>query len=230
MKLYYWPKTRAFRALWMLEELGVPYEFAYVNIRAGEQNEAAFCAVNPMSKLPALDDEFARDLGDYQTLDELKDAVRKTIFHEKQYAAQQVAKESLIDRLLENNDFPIPEAYVDRQIENQVRMQLRDITGRGIDPSTLNLDWAKLKESQRDKAVRNVKASLLLERVAEKEGIHASKEEVDREVQRLARQEREAIPVTRAKLEKDGTLGRISGHIQTEKTLLFLFDQAQKHA
>ena len=181
-------------------------------------------------ELPALDDEFARDLGDYQTLDELKDAVRKTIFHEKQYAAQQVAKEALIDRLLENNDFPIPEAYVDRQIENQVRMQLRDITGRGIDPSTLNLDWAKLKESQRDKAVRNVKASLLLERVAEKEGIHASKEEVDREVQRLARQEREAIPVTRAKLEKDGTLGRISGHIQTEKTLLFLFDQAQKHA
>ena len=57
MKLYYWPKTRAFRALWMLEELGVPYEFAYVNIRAGEQNGAAFCAVNPMSKLPALDDD-----------------------------------------------------------------------------------------------------------------------------------------------------------------------------
>ena len=57
MKLYYWPKTRAFRALWMLEELRVPYEFAYVNIRAGEQNGPAFCSVNPMSKLPALDDD-----------------------------------------------------------------------------------------------------------------------------------------------------------------------------
>jgi trigger factor len=181
-------------------------------------------------ELPALDDEFARDLGDYQTLDELKEAIKKTIFHEKQYAAQQVAKEALIDKLLETNDFPIPEAYVDRQIENQVRMQLRELTGRGIDPSTLNLDWAKLKETQREKAVRNVKASLLLEKISDKETIHASKEEVDREVQRVARQEREAVAVTRAKLEKDGALGRISGHIQAEKTLQFLFDQAQKHA
>ncbi|SAL56221.1 glutathione S-transferase family protein [Caballeronia humi] len=57
MKLYYWPKTRAFRALWMLEELRVPYDFAFVNIRAGDQNEPAFCRVNPMSKLPALDDD-----------------------------------------------------------------------------------------------------------------------------------------------------------------------------
>ncbi|HEY1946498.1 MAG TPA: trigger factor [Bryobacteraceae bacterium] len=181
-------------------------------------------------ELPVLDDEFARDLGDYQTLDELKEAVKKTIFHEKQYAAQQTAKEALIDKLLETNDFPIPEAYVDRQIENQVRMQLRELTGRGIDPSTLNLDWTKLKETQRDKAVRNVKASLLLEKISDKEGIHATKEEVDREVQRAARQEREAVAVTRAKLEKDGAIGRISGHIQSEKTLQFLFDQAQKHA
>jgi trigger factor len=181
-------------------------------------------------ELPVLDDEFARDLGDYQTLDELKEAVKKTIFHEKQYAAQQTAKEALIDKLLETNDFPIPEAYVDRQIENQVRMQLRELTGRGIDPSTLNLDWAKLKETQRDKAVRNVKASLLLEKISDKESIHATKEEVDREVQRAARQEREAVAVTRAKLEKDGAIGRISGHIQSEKTLQFLFDQAQKHA
>jgi glutathione S-transferase len=56
MKLYYWPKTRAFRALWMLEELGAQYEFAYVNIRAGDQKGPAFCFVNPMSKLPALED------------------------------------------------------------------------------------------------------------------------------------------------------------------------------
>jgi glutathione S-transferase len=59
MKLYYWPRTRAFRALWMLEELKVPYEFAYVNIRAGEQNEPMFCHVNPMSKVPALEDDGA---------------------------------------------------------------------------------------------------------------------------------------------------------------------------
>jgi trigger factor len=190
--------------------------------------------VNPKvirkKELPDLDDEFARDLGDYQTLEELKEAVRRTIFQEKQLAAQQEAKEELIDRLVENNSFAVPEAYVDRQIENQLRMQIRSLAGNGFDPSNLKLDWKKLKETQRDKALRNVRASLLLEKIAEREGIGATKDEVDREVQRIARQEREAIPVTRARLEKDGTMTRIVGQIRTEKTLQFLFEQAQKHA
>jgi trigger factor len=182
-----------------------------------------------MKELPALDDEFARDLGDFQTLDELKEAVRKSIFSEKQHAAQQASKEEIIDKLLEANQFPIPDVYLDRQIENQVRMQLNDLAGRGIDPHGIKLDWAKVKENQRDKALRNVRASLLLEKIAEKEGIHAAREEVDNEVQRIARREREAVAVTRAKLDKEGALARISAHIQTEKTLQFLFENARKY-
>ena len=181
-------------------------------------------------ELPALDDEFAHDLGDYQNFDEVKDAVRKAIFHEKQFQAQQVAKEEIVDRLVERNEFPIPEAYVNRQIENQVRAQLHDLVGDRVDPSKLKLDWDKIKETQRDRAVRNVKASLLLEKIADREGIRATQDEVDREVQRVARQQREAVAVTRARLDKEGALARIAGHIQTEKTLQLLFEQAEKHA
>lgn len=181
-------------------------------------------------ELPVLDDEFARDLGDYQTLDELKETVKKSIFQEKQYSAQQTAKEALLDRLVEANDFPIPEIYIDRQIENQFRAQVREVTGRDVDLSTLKLDWGKIREAQKDKAVRNVKASLLLEKISDREGIKATKDEVDREVQRISQQEREAMAVTRAKLDKDGTLVRIAGHIQTEKTIQFLFEQAKKEA
>jgi trigger factor len=180
-------------------------------------------------ELPALDDEFAHDLGDFKTLDELKDTIRKTIFGEKQYRTQQVAKEEIIDKLVAANDFPIPEAYIDRQIENQVRMQLNQLAGQGIDPNSIKLDWAKVKESQAEKATRNVRASLLLEKIADKEGIRATKDEVDVEVQRIARREREAVAVTRAKLEKDGVLAQISNQIQTEKTLQFLFDNAKKY-
>ena len=161
---------------------------------------------------------------------ELRDAIRKSIFHEKQHVAQQAAKEELIDKLVTRNDFPVPEAYIDRQIENQVRMQLRSLSGQGIDPNTIQLDWKKVKENQREKAVRNVKASLLLEKISDREGIVTTKDEVDREVQRIARQEHEAVAVTRARLDKDGTLARIAGSIQAEKTLQFLFDQAEKHA
>ena len=181
-------------------------------------------------ELPALDDEFAKDLGDYQTLGELKDAVRRSILAEKQYVRQQEAKEQLIDKLVEGHQFPVPEAYIDRQIENQVRAQLRQLAGEGIDPNAIKLDWQKVKENQREKALRNVRASLLLEKISDREGIKALKEEVDREVQRIARQEREAVAVTRARLDKDGTLARISAHIQTEKTLQFLFEQSEKTA
>jgi trigger factor len=181
-------------------------------------------------ELPVLDDEFARDLGDYQNLDELKEAVKKSIFQEKQFAAQQVAKEALLDKLVETHDFAIPEAYVDRQIENQVKAQLREMAGQGLDPNTLKIDWEKVKEHQRGKALRNVKASLLLEKISEREAVHATKDEVDREVQRVARQAREAVAVTRGRLDKDGALGRIADHIRTEKTIHVLFEQAQKHA
>ncbi len=109
-------------------------------------------------------------------------------------------------------------------------MQLRDIAGRGIDPNTIKLDWQKVKESQHEKALRNVKASLLLEKISERQGIAATRDEVDREVQRIARQDREPVAVTRARLDKEGALARIASHIQTEKTLHFLFEQAQKGA
>lgn len=182
-------------------------------------------------ELPALDDEFAKDMGDYQTLDELKDAARKAIFREKQGEAQGKAKEELVDRLVEGNPFPVPETYVDRQIENNVRSQIAEIAGgRDLDISKLDLDWKAIKEKQRDGALRNVRASLLLEKIADKEGIRASKDEVDREVQLMARQAHEAVPVTRARLEKEGTLNRIASVIQTQKTLQFLLDNANKQA
>lgn len=181
-------------------------------------------------ELPALDDEFARDLGDYQNLDELKEAVRRSIYNEKQNAAQNVAKEQIVDRLVEMHEFPVPEAYIDHQIESQVRARLREVTGAEVDPSKLKLDWKKVKETQRDQAMKTVKASLVLEKISDREGIRATKDEVDREVQLIARQQREAVPVTRARLEKEGLLSRIAGRIQTEKTLQFLFENAEKRA
>lgn len=215
-----------------VKQVEITYPENYVQDNLAGKTVAFELTVKTVRKkeLPQLDDEFAKDLGDYQTIEELKDAVRKAIFHEKQYVAQQAAKEELVDKLVEAQPFAVPEAYIDRQIETQVRMQLREVAGAGVDPSTLNLDWSKIKEAQRDRALRNVRASLLLSKIAEKEGVVATRDEVDREVQRVARQEREAVPVTRARLEKEGVLDRIAGHIVTEKTLQLLFDAAEKQA
>ncbi len=179
-------------------------------------------------ELPELNDEFAQDRGDFRTLDELKDALRKSIFAQREMEAQRMAKDKLVDKLVDLNDFPVPELFVDRQIENRVEQRLRAISQQGVDPRSFNLDWAKIKEAQRDAAIREVKASLILTKVAEREAIGVTNDEVDKEVTRIAQQNREPLATVRKKLTEDGTMDRIASHIQTEKTLNFLFDKATK--
>lgn len=181
-------------------------------------------------ELPELNDEFAKDLGDFQTLEEFKNTVRQTIFREREHHAQEAAKHDIIDKLVDAHEFPIPDAYTTRQIEMNLEGQLRQLAAQGMDPRNLNLDWAKVRESQMPRAIRDVKASLILDKIAEREAIGATQEEVDSEVGRIARQQREAVPVVRAKLQKDGTISRIAGHIRTDKTLRMLFEQARKEA
>src|SRR5579863_7328406 len=181
-------------------------------------------------ELPELNDEFAQDLGDYLTLDDLRGAVRKAIFAEREYAAQQKAKEQLIDKLIETHEFPVPEAYIERQIESQLENQFRELAERGIDPTKLKIDWGKIKDAQRPKALHDVKASLLIDKVAEREAIAPTNDEVDAEVQRIAKQQREPVAAVRKKLQKDGMLSRIAYSIRSNKTLNFLFEHARKEA
>ena len=181
-------------------------------------------------ELPEVNDEFAQDLGDFRTVDELREALRKTMLAQRQNEAQQEAKNKLVEKLVELHDFPVPEAFIDRQVRNRVEQTLHSLAAEGIDSSKIQLDWQKLKSSQKDKALGEVKASLLLSRIAEREAIGATHDEVDKEVERIARQQREPFAALKLRFEKDGTLGRIASHIQTEKTLNFLFEHAQKTA
>jgi trigger factor len=181
-------------------------------------------------ELPEVNDEFAKDLGDFLTVAELRDALRKSIGAQRQYEAQQEAKNKLVDTLVDEHEFPVPETFVERQLRNRVESSLRSLAAEGVDPKSIKLDWQKVKASQGDKARREVKASMLLSRIAERESINATVEEVDREVERLAKQRREPFAAAKVRLEKDGSLGRIASHIQTEKTLSFLFEHARKVA
>ena len=146
------------------------------------------------------------------------------------WASAQEAKNKIVDALVDAHEFPVPEVFVERQIRNRVEQSLRAMASEGVDPSQLKLDWEKVRETQREKAIREVKASLLLGRVSERESIHATRDEVDREVERIARQQRKMVAAVHADLEKDGSLGRIASHIQTDKTLAFLFEHARKTA
>jgi trigger factor len=179
-------------------------------------------------ELPEANDDFAQDLGDFRTIVELKDALHKSIMAQRETEAQREAKDKLVEKLVDANEFPVPEAFVERQIENRVQQRLQALAQQGMDPKSFNLDWEKIKTAQHDAALREVKASLILSKVAERETIGVTNDEVDKEVERIARQNREPLATVRKKLLEDGTMDRIASHIQTEKTLNFLFEKATK--
>ncbi len=181
-------------------------------------------------ELPELNDDFAKDLGDYQNLDEVREDLRKAIYREREFLAKQESKNELVEKLVEMHPFPVPDAFVEAQVRTYAEQYLATLAARGVDPRSVKIDFAKLKESQHDRAVREVRASMILDRIADREAIAALNDEVDRELQRIARQEREPVAAVRMRLEKDGTLHRIAGRIRTEKTLSFLFDKARKEA
>lgn len=179
-------------------------------------------------ELPELNDDFARDLGDFQSIDEVREEIRKAIFREKEYDAQVKAKNDLVDQIVALHDFPVPEAYIDDRIEHMLDGQLRSMQAQGVDTSKIRIDWQKLRQNQYEQAKHDVKAALLLGKIASAENLHATEEEIDAEVQRIARQRREPVAAVRLKLEKEGGIQTIVNRIITDKTLKFLFDHAVK--
>jgi trigger factor len=178
--------------------------------------------------LPEINDEFAQDLGDYRDLGELREAIRRGLFANRQFEAQREAKNRIIEKLVDAHEFAVPDEYVARQVRNRLEQRLHEMAEVGIDVGQTKIDWEKAAESQREPARREVKASLLLSRIADREAVHATQAEVDREVEKIARQRKEPLAATQRRLEKDGTTGRIANHIRTEKTLNFLFERARK--
>ena len=179
-------------------------------------------------ELPALDDDFAADVGNFQTLEELRKQISDAIQHQRRHASTEAAKDKLVDTLLAKHDFPAPEKLVERQIATRVERQLRALARQGLDPSKLDIDWPKIRESEREGAARDVRAGLLLEKIADAESIDATNEEIEEQIKTYAARAKQSVAAARAKLAEDGTLDRLRAHIRNEKTLSFLFDEAQK--
>ncbi|MBI4903705.1 MAG: trigger factor [Acidobacteria bacterium] len=176
-------------------------------------------------ELPELNDDFAKDLGDFQTYDELIQAIRTNMQREKEYSAQRAAKDSIVDKLAEMHPFPVPDTYVDRQVEIYI-----DQIFQGHEKEREKVDFKRVKEAMHDRAVKEIRGSLVLDKIATAETIHATQDEVDGELNRYAKQQREPVAAVRKRFQENGTIGRIASSIRTEKTLNFLFENARKEA
>jgi len=146
---------------------------------------------------------------------------------ERKHRAEHEAKEKLVKELIQRNDFEVPDSLIEQQIDIRLERGLRALAAQGLTAEQMKkMDLPRLRAGQRDQAVHDVKAALLLERVAEEENIQVSDEEFDRELEALARQSKQTSEAVRARLTRDGGLDRIRARIRNEKTLEFLYHQS----
>jgi len=177
--------------------------------------------------LPELNDDFAKELGEFTTLDDVRRKIRENMEAERKHTVEREAKDKLVAELVRRNDFEVPEALIDRQIDMRLERGLRALAAQGMKMEDLKkMDLPRLRAGQRDQAVEDVKSSLLLGRISELEGISVSEQELNHELEALARQSKQTPEAVRARLTQDGGLDRIRNRIRSEKTLDFLYHQS----
>jgi trigger factor len=177
--------------------------------------------------LPELDDQFATQLGEFKTLDEVRQRIRESMESERKHAAEHEAKDKLVAELVKRSEFEVPEALVDRQVDVRLERGLRALAAQGMKTEDIKkMDLNRLRVGQREQALQEVKASLLLDKIADEEKIEVSDEEIDREIDALATQSKQTPEAIRARLTRDGALDRIRNRIRSEKTLDFLYRQS----
>ena len=177
--------------------------------------------------LPELNDAFAKEVGEFGSLQEIKQRIRESLEAEKKNAAEREAKDKLVAELVKRNDFEVPEALVEHQIDVRLERGLRALAAQGMRAEDMKkMDLTRLRTGQREQALGEVKANLLLEQIAEQEKIEVGDAEVDREIEALAQQSKQTSEAIRARLTRDGALDRIRSRIRSEKTLDFLYHQS----
>jgi trigger factor len=176
--------------------------------------------------LPELNDEFAKEMGNYESLEQLQNAVREHIANRKRRSVESETKDRLFAALVEKFQFPVPESMVQDQIEARLERGLRALAAQGMNTDQMRkLDFGRLRAAQRDSAAAEVKAHILLDRIAEKEGVTVSEEELDRELQLAALQSREPYDALRQRLTEDGGLARIREQLKREKTASLMYER-----
>ena len=173
-------------------------------------------------KLPDLNDEFAKDVSDSATLDELKAKVRQGLEAARDQRHKELLREKVLAELIKRHDFPVPESLVEHQMDIRLERVVRSLAAQGVDPRAVNVDWVTLRRRQQQRATDDVKAELIIDRIASAENIDLTDEELDHELQRAAEQSGDSAEALRARLTKQGTLDRMKAKLRSDKTLDWL--------
>jgi trigger factor len=176
--------------------------------------------------VPELDDELAKDLGEFEHLEALRARVRADLEHEARHAAENEVRGELMKQLAARVPFELPASLVEREIDRRLEDFVRRLMEQQVDPRQAGIDWNAFRESQREPAREGVAGALVLDEVARREALDVTAEEVDAEIGRYAERTGRTAAAVRAGLEKEGGLSRIYAGLRREKSIDFLLARA----
>jgi trigger factor len=175
---------------------------------------------------PELNDDFARELGDYQSLGDFTQKLREHLAIDKRRRLEGETTNRLLDALVNRFEFPIPESLVQQQIDTRLDRGLRALAAQGMRTEDMrNLDFDRLRAAQRASATAEVKGSILLDRIADAENVRVAEEDVESELQAISLQLHEPVDALRTRLTEDGSLARIRERLRREKTGAVLYER-----
>ena len=175
---------------------------------------------------PELNDDFAKELGDYSSYEDFTAKFREGLQAEKDRRTEAETRDKLLTALSERFQFPVPESMVQQQVDVRLDRGLRALAAQGMQEADMKkLDFARLRAAQRDSATSEVKSLLILDRIADAENIHVSDQEVNQEIELLSLQLREPVDALRVRLTQDGSMARIREQIRRDKTAKQLYER-----
>ncbi len=176
--------------------------------------------------LPPLDDEFAKDLGDYASFEELKAKLKGEIEKEKELGLERQLKDQVVDQLLEANPFEVPDSLVEEQAKAMVSDTKLRLAAQGVVLKNLSVSEEKLQEDYKVMAQKQVRTFLILEKIAGQEGIAVTDDEADDRLREMSERMHQKFDVVKRYYEKNGLLPEVKDGIIRDKTLNFLLEKA----
>jgi len=169
--------------------------------------------------VPDLDDEFAKDLGEFEDLAALTAKVRQDLEQRKTHEADGAVRQSLLNKVLLENPVVLPEVLVQDEIRHRLEEIVRRMMAQGIDPQKAELDWEQMRKQQEQPASMAVHARLVLDAVAKAESVEVGNEEIEERLRRDARAMGQKLENVRAGLRKQGGMEVLKRQLVREKSL-----------